>query len=79
MYSASNPPKTCECGNRLGPNRVLVDFARCFCERAEHSGHHTWTCRVCGRITYADGHVDDTKLMLPPPAFPPSVRIPPAR
>ena len=68
-------PTHCECGNRLGPYRVLVDAPRCLCGLGE-TGHHTrWQCRVCGACVYSDGHTDNSKLALPEPPLSESVRI----
>jgi len=68
-------PRVCGNGHRLGPNRALVDAPRCRCDKAVHGGHNSWTCRVCGHVIYSDGHVDNSKLVLPPPALTDAVRI----
>lgn len=63
--SASNPPRFCPAGHRLGPNRVLVDAPACACGKGSTGHHYRWKCRVCGACIYSDGHVDNGALMLP--------------
>jgi hypothetical protein len=76
MFSAENPPTECRLGHRLGPYRVLVGFERCTCElRGPSQGHFSWTCRVCFDVQYSGGHVDDSKLMNPPPVVLEGLRI----
>lgn len=64
-------PKWCTNGHRLGPNRVLVGYIRCGCEKTRTGGHITWSCRVrgCGDILYSDNHDADVMLLEPPPAM----------
>jgi hypothetical protein len=68
-------PTHCHDGHRLGPNRVLVRTAPCDCGKGNTGAHTTWTCRVCGDISYADGHTDDSKLHGGPMPLPEPMRI----
>jgi hypothetical protein len=43
------PPERCPAGHALGPNRVLVGFQPCRCDR---HGHTTWCCRQCDSTVY---------------------------
>lgn len=82
VYTDANPPRTCGNGHRFGPNRVLLSFLLCRCDavppedRGVGGGHRTWMCRVCGHVTFSDGHVDDNALDAPPPLLGDVVRIP---
>ncbi len=66
VYTGSRPPSHCRQGHRLGPNRVVVSFARCDGDTATGGGHYQGRCRECGDRIYGDGHTDDTKLSTPP-------------
>lgn len=76
-YSDTNPPRTCGNGHRLGPNRVLVGTVQCECAPGRRREHRCWQCRVCGHLTFADGHTDDTLIRSHLPAFSDAVRIRP--
>ncbi len=82
VYTDANPPRMCGNGHRLGPNRVLLGFLLCGCERVDEAhrgtggGHRSWTCRVCGHVTIADGHTDDAALDTQPPPLSDVLRIP---
>lgn len=82
VYTDANPPRTCVNGHRLGPNRVLLGFVLCGCDRIAPerrgvgAGHRAWCCRVCGHVTLADGHVDDAALDGPLPVLLEPSRIP---
>jgi hypothetical protein len=82
VFTDANPPRTCGNGHRLGPNRVLLSFLLCHCDRIaperRHTGggHRTWQCRVCGDVTFSDGHSDDTQLASQPPPLSDVARIP---
>ena len=71
-------PTHCAHGHRLGPNRVIVSPAWCSCDKVGPSRvHMSWRCRVCGHLTYSDGHTDDTKLAQPPRPLMDVLRIDP--
>jgi hypothetical protein len=81
VYTDGNPPRACGNGHRLGPDRVLLSFLLCHCDkipagrRHTGGGHRTWTCRVCGHVTFSDGHTDDTALVTQPPPLSDVLRI----
>jgi hypothetical protein len=64
VYTASSPPRRCRNGHELGPNKVLVNFAHCECDRVKPKsiGHLYWRCNTCGDRIVGDGHSDDSKL-----------------
>ncbi len=35
VYTDANPPRMCGNGHRLGPNRVLLGFLLCGCDRVD--------------------------------------------
>lgn len=76
VYSDADPPRVCGNGHRLGPGRVLLGTVLCGCAAVGRGEHRLWSCRVCGHVTFADGHSDDTLLRSSLPTFPAASRLP---
>jgi hypothetical protein len=77
VYSDANRPKACHRGHPFLPGRMMVGTVICDCATGRRREHRYWQCRVCGDLTFADGHTDDTLIRSHLPAWTAARAIPP--